>query len=78
MDAIFLSDPGFWDDRQPFAPGHFPGIIPQSEGLDGHVLFETSGSSGRPQWLALSKQALLLSAAAVNRHLGVSEDSVQG
>ncbi len=78
MDALFLSDPGFWDDRKPFAPGHFPGIIPQSEGLDGHVLFETSGSSGRPQWLALSKQALLLSAAAVNRHLRVSEDSCWG
>ena len=78
MDALFLTDPGFWEDSQPFAPGHFPGAIPRHAGLDGHVLFETSGSSGPPQWLALSKQALLLSAAAVNRHLEVSEDSCWG
>jgi len=78
MDALFLTDPGFWDDSQPFAPGHLPGAIPDVAGLNGHVLFETSGSSGPPQWLALSKQALLLSAAAVNRHLEVSEDSCWG
>lgn len=78
MDAFILSDPGFWDDPQPFAPGHFPGVIPHPAALDGHVLFETSGSSGPPQWLALSKKALLLSAAAVNRHLGVSENSCWG
>ncbi|KAB2638242.1 MAG: AMP-binding protein [Verrucomicrobia bacterium] len=78
MDALFLTDPGFWDDPQPYAAGHFPGALPAAAGLDGHVLFETSGSSGPPQWLALSKPALLLSAAAVNEHLGVSEDSCWG
>ena len=78
MDALFLTDPGFWDDSQPFAPGSFPGEIPPLAGLDGHVLFATSGSSGPPQWLALSKQSLLVSAAVVNRHLRVSEDSCWG
>jgi len=78
MDALFLTDPGFWVDPLPFAPGHFPGAIPRLTGLDGQVLFETSGSSGPPQWLALSKQALLVSAAVVNRHLMVSEESCWG
>jgi len=78
MDALFLTDPGFWVDPQPFAAGRFPGDIPQLAALEGHVLFETSGSSGPPQWLALSKQALLVSAAEVNRHLRVSEESCWG
>ena len=78
MDALFLTDPGFWVDPQPFAAGHFPDKIPPLAGLDGHVLFETSGSSGAPQWLALSKQALLVSAAMVNRHLRVSEECCWG
>lgn len=78
MDALFLTDPGFWEDPQPFTPGRFPGTIPDLAGLAGQVLFETSGSTGPPQWLALSKQALLLSAAAVNQHLRVSEDSCWG
>ena len=78
MDALFLTDPGFWEDARPVAPGHFPGAIPHPAGLDRHVLFETSGSSGAPQWLALSKQALLVSAAAVNQHLAVSVDSCWG
>jgi O-succinylbenzoic acid--CoA ligase len=46
--------------------------------LAGHVLFETSGSSGTPKWVAISKQALLVSAAAVNRHLAVTRDSCWG
>lgn len=46
--------------------------------LEGHVLFQTSGSSGRPKWIALSKIALQLSAAAVNRHLHVGETACWG
>ena len=74
MDAILLTDPGFWEDPRPFAAGEFPGPIPPLAGLERHVLFTTSGSTGPPQWLALSKQALLLSAATVNQHLRVSAD----
>ncbi|MGL4398350.1 MAG: AMP-binding protein [Luteolibacter sp.] len=46
--------------------------------LTGHVLFETSGSSGVPKSVAISKQALLVSAAAVNRHLAVTPASCWG
>ncbi|MCX6873883.1 MAG: AMP-binding protein [Verrucomicrobia bacterium] len=78
MDAALLTDPGFWADLRPYAPGDFPGAIPALAGLGGQVLFETSGSTGPPQWLALSKPALLLSAAAVNQHLRVADDSCWG
>lgn len=74
MDALLLTDPGFWVDPRPVAAGPFAGAIPRLAGLDGQVLFATSGSTGAPQWLALSKQALLLSAAAVNQHLRVTAD----
>lgn len=43
-----------------------------------HLLFATSGSSGIPRWIAISKPALLASAAAVNAHLGVDAASVWG
>lgn len=40
--------------------------------LQGHVWLATSGSSGFVKCVALSKKAILLSAAAVNRHLHVT------
>ncbi|MGC4016880.1 MAG: AMP-binding protein [Luteolibacter sp.] len=80
MDATRLIDPAFWTDPRPLAMGDaeitaWCQSVPE---LEGHVLFQTSGSSGTPKWIALSKQALLLSAAVVNRHLGVTEDSCWG
>lgn len=78
MDAALLNDPAFWDHPEPFAPGGFGEEIPAFPELDGHVLFQTSGSTGNPKWIALSKSALLLSAACVNRHLQVTEDSRWG
>lgn len=39
-------------------------------GLRGHVWLATSGTSGALRLVALSKEAMLASAAAVNRHLG--------
>jgi O-succinylbenzoic acid--CoA ligase len=41
----------------------------QQQALAGHLLFATSGSSGGRKWAALSRPALLASAAMVNRHL---------
>lgn len=67
MDASLLTSDDFWNDPA--------SAIPE---LAGHVLFETSGSSGEPKQVAISKQALLVSAAAVNRHLGVTRDSCWG
>ena len=78
MDAFILTRPAFWDDRAPVAAGSFPGEIPTCPELQGHVLFETSGSSDAPKWIALSKEALLASAAAVNRHLEVTPTSYWG
>lgn len=75
MDSALLIDPAFWDDPRPFAPGDNLGNLADLPELEGHVLFQTSGSTGTPKWIALSKSALLLSAACVNRHLGVTEDS---
>ena len=63
MDPALLTTDAFWADPTPLA---FDAVaIPA--GLEGHVLFATSGSSGIPKWVALSKKALLVSAAAVNR-----------
>ncbi|MEO5917490.1 MAG: AMP-binding protein [Luteolibacter sp.] len=74
MDATLLTSQEFWVDPTPENAGEFA-EIPE---LTGHVLFETSGSSGKPKWVALSKQALLVSAAAVNRYLEVTHDSRWG
>jgi o-succinylbenzoate---CoA ligase len=78
MDATLLTDDTFWRDSTPCAAGDFPDEIPACDELAGHVLFETSGSSGAPKWIALSKNALRVSAAAVNRHLEVTRDSCWG
>jgi o-succinylbenzoate---CoA ligase len=42
------------------------------------VSFETSGSTGLPKQVVISKEALLISAKAVNQHLGVTRDSIWG
>jgi O-succinylbenzoic acid--CoA ligase len=78
MDATLLTSDAFWHDPAPVAAGDFPGKIPACMALAGHVLFETSGSSGAPKWIVLSKKALRVSAAAVNRHLEVTRDSCWG
>ena len=67
MDAALLTGQAFWNDSTPAA----------SE-PPGHVLFKTSGSTGPPKWVAISKQALLISAEAVNQHLEVTDKSCWG
>jgi len=80
MDATRLINPGFWADSEPLALGDraVTDWCRDQPALEGHVLFQTSGSSGPPKWIAVSKPALLLSAATVNRHLGVDEDACWG
>ncbi len=78
MTPAALVTRSFWIETTPFAAGNFPVKVPALPELRGHVLFETSGSSGTPKWIALSKTALLASAAAVNRHLEVTQDSRWG
>ncbi len=67
MDASLLTSPEYWNEPVSLSPD-----------LTGHVLFETSGSSGIPKSVAISKQALLTSAAAANRHLAVTPASCWG
>ena len=78
MDPTLLTSPAFWSDSTPAVAGVFPGVLPDDPRLSGQVLFETSGSSGNPKWIALSKLALQASAAAVNRHLEVTASSCWG
>lgn len=78
MDPTLLTLGMFWRDPAPFAAGGFPGGLPEHPELRGLVLFETSGSSGTPKWIALSKSALLASAEAVNHHLEVTPRSCWG
>lgn len=76
MEATRYLDPGFWVDRCPVAPGaSLPVTAHDSLGL---VWFQTSGSIGAPRWLGLTRESLLLSAAVVNRYLGVRQEDVWG
>lgn len=79
MGITYLRDPAFWHSAEPVAPGsNFVLPLDQEGGLDGLVFFQTSGSMGQPCWIGLSREALLLSAAVVNRHLQVDQDSCWG
>lgn len=44
-------------------------LIKPFEGLESHIWIGTSGSTGTLKWVALSKEAILASAKAVNEHL---------
>ncbi|MBA3815296.1 MAG: AMP-binding protein [Parachlamydiaceae bacterium] len=44
-------------------------VLKSTPPLPGHIWLSTSGSSGTFKFVALSKKAILISAAAVNRHL---------
>ena len=43
----------------------------EGQGLSALCFFQTSGSENTPKWVALSKQAFLISARAVNGHFGI-------
>jgi len=85
MDTTLLNEADFWhaekcqvmvNDRDAAAVAEAELIRPWGEArsdLDGHLLFATSGSMGRRKWVALSRDALMVSARAVNEHLGVTE-----
>ncbi|HEY1120498.1 MAG TPA: AMP-binding protein [Haloferula sp.] len=70
MEASFLTRPEFWQSDAPVMMGGGPDVD-----VPGLVFFRTSGSTGTPKWIGLSRRALLVSAAAVNRHLEVTPAS---
>lgn len=73
MEAASLIPPGYRDASAPVLMGA-GGEAPR--GIPGLVYFKTSGSTGEPKWVGLDRRALQVSAAAVNRHLGVDAASV--
>lgn len=48
----------------------------QGQGRRGLCLFQTSGSEGTPKWVALPKEAFVISGRAVNAHFKVTADDV--
>lgn len=70
---------GCWQERQPVllhADGPQPLALPE---LPASLIgFATSGSSGVPKWIGLTREALLTSAEVVNAHLGVTPTSCWG
>lgn len=77
MDAHSLIDESFWRSADSLLLES--GAATVVEGLHcPSVVFSTSGSTGAPRRIVLSKQSLLVSAAAVNEHLQVTNQSVWG
>ncbi|MCW1887169.1 AMP-binding protein [Luteolibacter flavescens] len=70
METSRLIRPDFWESDAPVMMGGGP-----EADVPGLVFFRTSGSTGTPKWIGLSRRALMVSAAAVNRHLDVTRDS---
>lgn len=70
---------GLWSDASSFTLNHTHTDAPPGSDLPpASFCFATSGSTGEPSWVVLSKAALLASAAAVNRHLHVTRGSRWG
>jgi o-succinylbenzoate---CoA ligase len=70
--------PSLWEHTEPhvFYP-HWPGQKNTLPAPEPHLLrdllwFSTSGSTGTPRWIGLSRAGLLASAAAVNAHLALT------
>ncbi|WP_193212497.1 AMP-binding protein [Luteolibacter marinus] len=72
METRALTGPEFWASDDPVLMG---AGFPAPAGIPGLIYFRTSGSTGVPKWIGLSRRALLFSAMAVNRHLGVDAAS---
>lgn len=71
---------GFWENAAPHVavnphqPADSAGLeaFADSTGLRKMCFFQTSGSEGVPKWVALDKEAFLISARAVNAHFQVA------
>jgi O-succinylbenzoic acid--CoA ligase len=75
-ETVVLANPE-WVLRQPIGLGDLNRRLPA---LEAHVWVSTSGTSGdtpgRLRWVALSKEAFLASARAVNAHLSATSSDV--
>jgi o-succinylbenzoate---CoA ligase len=77
MDPHTIAKPEFWADDASLmmeaGQAHAIAGLPVPS-----VVFATSGSTGEPRRVVLSKESLLISARAVNDHLHVDAESVWG
>ena len=78
MDRSSYISPSFWNDSANCVLGGVLNQIPDLGDLGGSVIFKTSGSTGTPKWVVHAKQAMLVSAKAVNTWLGVDQQSKWG
>ncbi|HCN28251.1 MAG TPA: hypothetical protein DIT64_05630 [Verrucomicrobiales bacterium] len=62
--------------RNPAAPHEGSGLEAwaKARGMSGMCFFQTSGSEGLPKWVALRKEAFLISGQAVNAHFEASSN----
>ena len=74
MGAADLTSARFWHSPEPhlminpLRPRDAEGLV-EFTGLGDWCLVQTSGTEGRPKWVALTKQAMLAAAEAANTHL---------
>ncbi|MDB6139413.1 MAG: hypothetical protein JWO94_2485 [Verrucomicrobiaceae bacterium] len=74
MGAFDLTSAGFWESDAPHVmcnplhPAEADGLV-AFMGPGAWCLVQTSGTEGRSKWVALTKEAMLISAGAVNKHL---------
>lgn len=80
MNYLEILEPAFWQSPANVVMRHelrdagadaLERWLSSQEEIRGHVFFQTSGTTGRAKWVALSKDALLESARMVLWHLGV-------
>lgn len=79
----YLLTPDYWAESRPdlrlnpqvaFDDSGLATVLETSDKLRSHVIFATSGSSGSPKLVCISKAGLFASAKAVNSHLAVTAD----
>lgn len=82
MGKALLNTHEFWQEESPrimwnTRSGQYDSNLEQwvtiQESLKNHLLFSTSGTTGVAKWVAISKEALLNSARAVNQHLSIQQ-----
>lgn len=78
MDRSSFLSQSFWEDPTNCIVAGGLNDIPDLGDCGGTVIFKTSGSTGAPKWVVHEKQAMLVSAQAVNDWLEVDKKSKWG
>lgn len=71
-DTVVLINPR----TPPELKKHLSGALEHQDKFPGHIWIATSGTSGQPKWVLLSKEAVLCSAHAVNHHLQSNQSDI--